>query len=79
MTEKQKELLKAIREQPNPEEVLDILIAIVERKLQKKLGEEQASSIRAVNRRGFFFFYFIKNNLDFFVYFVRVVSAKHFQ
>ena len=40
MTEKQKELLKAIREQPNPEEVLDILIAIVERKLQKKLGEE---------------------------------------
>lgn len=40
MTEKQKELLKAIREQPNPEEVLDILIAIVERKLQKKLDEE---------------------------------------
>lgn len=38
MTEKLKELFIAIRQQPNPDEVLDKLIAIVEKKLQEKLG-----------------------------------------
>ena len=40
MTEKLKELFNAIREQPNPDEVLDKLIAVVEKKLQNKLDEE---------------------------------------
>ena len=40
MTEKVSELFQTIRKQPKNDEILDKLNAIVEKRLQKKLGEK---------------------------------------